>query len=783
MREAGEGTARMGRWGRGAVAAAVVLGFLAAGIGVGSVVRHLRADKTVVVPAAWEAVWKDAHVREGQDVILAWGDRAGADPTRAPAELRFDAARAVAQLDALYALDVHDLDVVDEDGAIARHKIVVVVEGTWSKGPGAPASTVVVPQDGGLAQAERGATGSVVDGVGILRVDVPSLTARGHESATAPVTEAPALVGGSEFDPSWELARGFAEVVQGFAALDTPGGFASDDAATFWAASAAYLATVAAPGGIGNPADLVRSPQLHWASPRLGDGSWLLLQYLAERDGEQLLGTMWREAEAGEDPLTTYKRLTGLRQSDLNRRVAEYALRTVTWDFLDRSAIAAGVDRLDPALLADRTTPVEAVEGDPGHYRVLDAFAPSDYGFTIVRLQPDPGVRDIHVRVRAHDVAADAGLSFGFVAMSGDVPRYSPVTESVDEQVQLSLRAGENEAYLVVVGTPTVNHRHGGGDAYGDVARYAYEFRVAGATVADDLPDPATMGGHRHANGGGFVDDRATVDPTAYVGPDAVVRGDAQVLDGARIEGRAWVEAGAVVEDDAVVRDVAIVRSGSHLSGTTIVAGDAVVGFTCSSGSYTTFDPARWCDGRAVSSDRSRAVTPFAAADLLLTDVPGPTVAPTPAPSTPTVTPTPTPTPTPVTSATPRPPQPTSQPTSTVGGVEPPEPIPASACSATYTVVNHWTSDGHNWFQAEVVVTGGSTGVDGWAVSWTLPQGVQISTQWNARLGSSGSTATAENMSYNGSLHDGATTTFGFQGTGPGDAGLQVPQVSCTQTR
>ena len=122
---------------------------------------------------------------------------------------------------------------------------------------------------------------------------------------------------------------------------------------------------MAAPGGIGSPADLVRSSQLHWGSPRLGDGSWLLLQYLAERDGDQLLGTLWREAEAGEDPLTTYKRLTGLSQADLNRRVAEYAMRTVAWDFMDRSAIAAGVDRLDPVLLADRTTPVEPVEGDP----------------------------------------------------------------------------------------------------------------------------------------------------------------------------------------------------------------------------------------------------------------------------------------------------------------------------------------------------------------------------------------------------------------------------------
>ena len=770
----------MGRWGRGGIAAVVVLGFLAAGLGVGAAVRNLRADKTVEVPVAWQPAWEDAHVREGQDVVLAWGDRAGADPTRASGELRFDPARALAQLEALYALDVNDLAVVDADGAIAQHKIVVVVDGTWSAGPGAPGSAVVVPESGGLSRSERGATGSVTDGIGVLRVDVPSLTARGHESATAPATGEPAVVGGSEFDPSWELARGFAEVVQGFAVLDTPGGFASNDAATFWAASAAYLATVAAPGGIGNPADLVRSPQLHWSSPRLGDGSWLLLQYLAERDGEQLLGTMWRQAQDGEDPLTTYKRLTGLSQADLNRRVAEYALRTVSWDFLDRSAIAEGVDRLDPVLLADRTTPVEAVESDPGHYRVLDAFAPSDYGFTVVRLKPDPGVRDIHVRVRGHDTAADAGLSFGFVAMRNGVPRYSPVTESLDEEVQLRLRAGESEAYLVVVGTPTASHEHGSADGYGEVERYPYEFRVSGATVADDVPDPAALGGHRHANGGGFVDDAATVDATAFVGPDAVVRGDAQVLGGARVEGRAWVEAGAVVEGGAIVRDVAIVRSGAHLGGTAVVGGDAVVDFVCTTGNYTSFDPARWCDGRESRPDVNEVVTPFGAADLLLGSTPAPTASPTPEPS---ETPTPTPTPDPTPSATPKPPPTAAPPAPTSGGVEPPEPIPASACSAVYTVVNSWTADGKGWVQAEVVVTAGSSGVDGWAVTWTLPPGVQVTNVWNTRLGTSGSTVTAENMSYNGSLRDGGTATFGFQQTGPPNSGLEVPAVGCNRTR
>ena len=181
---------------------------------------------------------------------------------------------------------------------------------------------------------------------------------------------------------------------------------------------------------------------------------------------------------------------------------------------------------------------------------MLDGFAPSDYGFTIVRLEPDAGVRDIHLRLRGHADAADAGLSFGFVVLRNGVPRYSPVTESLDQEVQLTLRAGSSEVYLVVVGTPTQNHAHGSAAGFGEVARYPYEFRVAGRRVADDAPSPprrAVTGTPTAA--AGWTTPRRSTRPRSS-GPDAVVRGDAQVLGAARIEGRAWVEAGAVVEGE-----------------------------------------------------------------------------------------------------------------------------------------------------------------------------------------------------------------------------------------
>ncbi|GIG41375.1 lytic polysaccharide monooxygenase [Cellulomonas phragmiteti] len=126
------------------------------------------------------------------------------------------------------------------------------------------------------------------------------------------------------------------------------------------------------------------------------------------------------------------------------------------------------------------------------------------------------------------------------------------------------------------------------------------------------------------------------------------------------------------------------------------------------------------------------------------TPTPTPSVTPTPTPSatpTPGVTPTPTPTP----SATPTP-SPTPTPTPAPG---------TGACTATVTPVSTW---GGGW-QGEVVVTAGSSGLTGWAVTLT---GATVTQAWNGSV--SGSVLT--NAAWNGTLAAGASTTAGFLGSG-----------------
>jgi hypothetical protein len=97
-------------------------------------------------------------------------------------------------------------------------------------------------------------------------------------------------------------------------------------------------------------------------------------------------------------------------------------------------------------------------------------------------------------------------------------------------------------------------------------------------------------------------------------------------------------------------------------------------------------------------------------------------------------------------------------------------------CTATAHIDSQWGSGatGGEIVTVTVVNTSTMAGTT-WAVSWTLAINQRLLTAWNASVTTSGSTATAVNTSYNGTLAPGASTTFGMQlgGTGP------TPVMSC----
>ncbi|MEU4569073.1 cellulose binding domain-containing protein [Micromonospora sp. NPDC023956] len=105
------------------------------------------------------------------------------------------------------------------------------------------------------------------------------------------------------------------------------------------------------------------------------------------------------------------------------------------------------------------------------------------------------------------------------------------------------------------------------------------------------------------------------------------------------------------------------------------------------------------------------------------------------------------------------------------GGTNPTTPPPTTAppttpppggadCAVRYTPTNTWNTG----YTAEVTVTNtGATPVAGWTLAYQLPAGQQITGSWNATVTQNGSTVTARNLSYNGTIAPGASVTFGHQ--------------------
>lgn len=78
--------------------------------------------------------------------------------------------------------------------------------------------------------------------------------------------------------------------------------------------------------------------------------------------------------------------------------------------------------------------------------------------------------------------------------------------------------------------------------------------------------------------------------------------------------------------------------------------------------------------------------------------------------------------------------------------------------------VNQWSGG----FTADVKVTAGDSGLNGWTVTVNLPGGAAVTSAWSAQNSGTSGTVRFTNVSYNGQVGARQSTNFGFQGTGTG---------------
>ncbi|WP_367321310.1 endo-1,4-beta-xylanase [Streptomyces sp. HUAS ZL42] len=99
-------------------------------------------------------------------------------------------------------------------------------------------------------------------------------------------------------------------------------------------------------------------------------------------------------------------------------------------------------------------------------------------------------------------------------------------------------------------------------------------------------------------------------------------------------------------------------------------------------------------------------------------------------------------------------------------------PPPTGACTAAYSIANQWNTG----FTGQVRISCSGASLTSWKVSWTYGAGQQITQAWNATCSQSGAAVTCLNASYNGTVADGGSVTFGFTGSWSGSN--PVPTVT-----
>ena len=82
----------------------------------------------------------------------------------------------------------------------------------------------------------------------------------------------------------------------------------------------------------------------------------------------------------------------------------------------------------------------------------------------------------------------------------------------------------------------------------------------------------------------------------------------------------------------------------------------------------------------------------------------------------------------------------------------------APACTVEYSVTSQWG----NGFQGAVKITNNAAAVSSWKLTFDFAGGQKVTQGWNAKWSQSGTTVTAANESYNGSLATGASVSAGF---------------------
>lgn len=511
----------------------------------------INAQKEVYIPAYLKDIqtvdgsqFSWSKTAQSENFVLIWGNEAGPNPLNAQdPDLRFDPTAVLDTMEWIYDKFKGFGFINDANGTnLGKYKVPVIMLNTFG------------PQG-----ATGWAFGGDVDGViGAFWAHPLSMNG-GHVAAHEFAHSMQAQV-----NIDHRMANGL--------------GYVWLNAGIFWETHANFMRNLLYPQDVSAwGMDMYHVET--WGDWKNTYENYALLMAIMEMDGIGIINRLWQGSYSHEYPLQTYKRLMGFDQEQFNDHLYLYARRMANYDFSHnnvgdyfREYRKNDLRYWLPSVQATWTILQQNAE-DPNHYFVPVHLAPEEYAYNVIPIYPEEDSCAVIIKFRGHtETNAHAGWRYGFVATSqgGKVSRYSETYSRDQAEIAFELLPDETALYLVVMGAPTgditTNTENDTWHGYPKHYRFPYELYISGGRPEgfqdpEDFRSQLKFDGHLHANGGGWVQNTASVSSSVYLGPHTLVLGYAQISGDVRVENTAMVS-DAVVSGQVIIRDNAYVQGG-----------------------------------------------------------------------------------------------------------------------------------------------------------------------------------------------------------------------------
>lgn len=482
---------------------------------------------------------------QSENFTLIWGNTVGTDPANYPdPNLAFDPATILDTMEMFYAIFKQWKFVDDAPGThLAIYKIPIIMYNTWG--------------DGAQGYANGGSIDGIIGAFWVHPIAMHTGDVAAHEFTHSLQAQT---------DIDYRQSHGLGNVWQ--------------NSGIFWETHANFMRNLL------YPKDVTAWGMDVFHIETLGDWkntyeNYEFLLAIMESDGIDMVNRLWRESYSWEYPLQAYKRLSGFNQDEFNDKMFEYARRMPTFDFnynnigsYFRQYRANDLNNWLPSVQACYTI-LKQVDGSTTRFEVPIEIAPEEYAYNIIPLYPDPDSCAVIIKFKGHtNLNAHAGWRYGFVAEFPDglVSRYSKIYAEETDEINFTIEPNEAKLYLVVMGAPIdsiqTNTTNDTWKGYPKHFRYPYELNITGAKP-EGFQSPSLFrnqlktNGHLHSNGGGWVQNSASVASSVYVGPTALVLGNAVLTDNVRVEKTAIVRDGQL-SGNTIVSDNALITGGSY---------------------------------------------------------------------------------------------------------------------------------------------------------------------------------------------------------------------------